>query len=107
MKKILKQLPTLVLIAALSMAAGPAPALSQVLGKCMGNRVINQARASGAILPLPDILRLARLRPKEVLNVRVCDISGQPYYLINVLRNNGVAQNLVLRAIDGAPYIAG
>jgi len=89
------------------MAAGAAPATSQAFGQCMDNRVIKQARASGTILPYRDILRLARLRPKEVLNVRVCDISGQPYYLINVLRNNGVAQNLVLRAIDGAPYIAG
>jgi len=107
MKKIIKQLSALLLIGALSVAAGPVPAVSQALGKCLDNRVIKQARASGTILPYWEILRLARLRREEVLNVRVCDISGQPYYLLNVLRNNGVAQNLVLRAIDGVPYIAG
>ncbi len=107
MRKIIHLVSGLLLAGTLVMTAGAGPALPQSLGKCMGNRVISQARASGTILPLPEILRLARLRPKEVLNVRVCDISGQPYYLINVLRNNGVAQNLVLRAIDGAPYIAG
>ncbi len=107
MKKIIHLVSGLLLAGTLVMAAGTGSALSQTFGQCLGNRGINQARANGTILPYREILRLARLRPKEVLNVRVCDISGQPYYLINVLRNNGVAQNLVLRAIDGAPYIAG
>ncbi len=107
MKKIVQNLSGLLLAGALVVAAGTGSTLSQNFGQCLDNRAINLARANGSILPLPDILRLALLAPKEVLNVQVCDINGQSYYLINVLRNNGVAQNLILRATDGSPYIAG
>ncbi len=107
MKKIIKSLSGLLLAGTLVMAAGTGSTLSQTFGQCLDNRAINLARANGIILPYPDILRLAGVKRNEAKGVRVCNINGQPFYLIRVLRNNGVAQNLILRASDGTPYIAG
>jgi len=74
----------------------------------MNNIAIAASVASGIILPLVEILRRAGIGVSaKVLNVRVCQIQGQPYYLIDVLHPNGAAQNLILRANDGTPYVAG
>ncbi len=108
MKNILRKIAEIALAGALIFGGSTSVSLSQAFGSCMGNRAIATAQASGVILPLVEILRRAGVGARaNILSVRVCQIQGQPYYLIDVLRPSGAAQNLILRANDGTPYVAG
>jgi len=81
---------------------------AQNVGSCLGARATNSAQAAGRILPLVEILRLAGInRNANVLSAPVCQINGQPYYLIKVLYADGATREFTLRATDGTPYIAG
>ena len=108
MKKIIKKFIRIALAGFLFLGGSSVVSVSQNLGPCLDNRAIAIASSSGVILPLVEILRRAGVGASaNVLNVRVCQIQGQPYYLIDILRPNGAAQNLILRANDGTPFIAG
>ncbi len=108
MKKLIRKIGSIALAGALIFGGSANISVSQNLGTCMNNRAIAVAAASGVILPLVQLLRRAGIGANaNVLNVRVCQIQGQPYYLIDVLHPNGAAQNLILRANDGTPYVAG
>ncbi len=70
-------------------------------GACLSDRAIQNAVASGKILPLNEILALAGLAGTKVLPpVKVCDQGGQPYYIVSVLQG-GQAQSIALNAITG------
>ncbi len=108
MKKLTLKIGSLALAAILVLGGGLGVSFSQPVGSCIDNRAIAAAAASGVILPLVEILRRAGVGPRaNVLNVRVCRIQGQLYYMIDVLHPSGVARNLILRANDGTPYVAG
>jgi len=84
-----------------------APGYAQNVGQCLTARATNIAQASGSILPLFEILRLASIsRSANILSAPVCQINGQPYYLIKVLYPDGATREFTLRATDGSPYIA-
>lgn len=74
-------------------------------GSCLADTAVQQAVASGQILPLNEILARAGLpRGTKVLPpVRVCDTSGQLFYQISVLEADGNARTLVLHASTGQP----
>jgi len=81
--------------------------VGQSVGQCLDNRAINAAVSSGQILALSQIAQSAGFNPQQSFNIRVCRINGQPYYLLDTLDAYGRTQNHILRATDGAPYIAG
>lgn len=71
---------------------------------CLSGHEIQQAVASGQILPLSEILARAGVsRGSKVLQpVAVCNRGGQFYYQLSVLDKTGKASKLVLHALTGA-----
>lgn len=68
-------------------------------GDCLDKRAIQQAVSAGQIMSLDAVLASAGVdRNQKILNVQVCDESGQLVYIIGVLSPNGQAENLVLSA---------
>ncbi|HHB82047.1 MAG TPA: hypothetical protein ENK61_01115 [Devosia sp.] len=107
MKQFLHQIANIAMAGALTFGAATDLSLAQNVGPCLDNRAIANARGSGRILPLVEILRLAQVRPgPNILNIKVCQVNGQLHYLIDLLRRDGRTQLLILRASDGSPYIA-
>ncbi len=108
MKQFLQQIANITLAGALTFGAATDLSVAQNVGPCLDNRAIADARGSGNILPLVEILRMAAVagRP-NILNVKVCQVNGQLHYLIDLLKPDGRTRHLILRANDGSPYIAG
>lgn len=108
MKQFLHQIANITLAGALTFGAATDLSLAQNAGPCLDNRAIADARGSGIILPLVEILRMAEVpHGPNILNVKICQVNGQLHYLIDLLRRDGRTRHLILRASDGIPYIAG
>lgn len=107
MKQFLQQIANITLAGALTFGAAADLVLAQNIGPCLDNRAIADARGSGNILPLVEILRVAEVpHGPNILNVKVCQVNGHLHYLIDLLKQDGRTRHLILRASDGAPYIA-
>lgn len=83
---------------ALILSSAIVPAAAQG-GSCLSNREIQDAIASGEILPVSQALQNAGVdRSQEVLSVKVCDNGGQLYYIVAVINSYGQAENLTISA---------
>lgn len=78
---------------------------AQSQGQCLSNPEIQQAVASGRILPLAVILQAAGvIGSSQVLSARVCETQQGTVYYVAVLDAYGQARNLVLNAVTGQTY---
>ncbi|HVW93840.1 MAG TPA: hypothetical protein VHB74_14695 [Devosia sp.] len=90
------------LVCALSAPAVPAWAADG--DSCMDNRAVQALIASHRIKTWPAIKAMAGVSDqyKEVSAVRVCELSGTPYYVVNVAGPTGESRQLVLNAVTGS-----
>lgn len=86
-----------VVSAALVLPVGFGPAAAQ--GTCWDNGQIQSALAGGQIRSVAEVLAREGIPPStQVLNVRVCEQSGGPVYILSVLEASGEARNLTVGA---------
>ena len=84
-------------------AAAPAMAQAGKAGNCLSDQQIQTEIASGQIQSWPAIKRLAGISTyQEVSDVRVCLVSGVPFYQVNVVSPNGEAKKVMINALDGS-----
>lgn len=90
------------LVSALSVLAVPTQAAEG--DSCMDNRSVQALIASHRIKTWPAIKAMAGVSDqyKEVSAVRVCELGGAPYYVVNVAGPTGESRQLVLNAVTGS-----
>jgi hypothetical protein len=74
------------------------PALAQG-DDCMTARQAQQAVEAGEILELPDAARRAGVAQKYIdSQARLCEVNGEPHWIVNVMNELGNSQRIVLNA---------
>jgi hypothetical protein len=95
----------LCLAALLTAAVGAAalPAWAADADACLDNRDVQALIAGHKIKTWPAVKAMAGISEqyKEVSAVRVCELNGAPYYVVNVAGPAGESRQLVLNAVTG------
>jgi len=93
---------TAVLAAMVGAAALPAWAADGDV--CLDNRDVQALIAGHKIRTWPAVKAMAGIsgQYKEVSAVRVCELNGAPYYVVNVAGPTGESRQLVLNAVTGS-----
>ena len=91
----------LALLASTALSLTGLPAAAQ--GACLSDRDIQNAWASGQILPFERIKASLPPGAKVVGKFEVCDQGGQFRYLVPVLINGSDARTISLNAVTGQP----
>jgi hypothetical protein len=96
---------TMNILAATAMAllaglAAPGAAFAQDRD-CLSKKDIQNRLQEGSIAPLADVMNRAGIKERP-LSVQVCDVDGEPHYIVNMMDSYGESERVTLNAEDGS-----
>lgn len=88
------------LVALLAALGTPAASSAQSRDNCLSRQDIQKQLAKGDIAPLADVMNRAGIKERP-LSVEVCDVNGDPHYIVNMMDSYGGSQSVSLNARAG------
>lgn len=93
---------SLAAVAVMLPAGFGAPGAAMAQGRdCLSRQDIQAQLARGEIAPLADVMNREGIKERP-LSVEVCDVNGQPHYIVNMMDSAGGTQSVTLNARGGS-----